>query len=71
MGQKHSLFDLWRGEVHVLGTWTVGFDLRRQSCGPCKTNPMNEMTLGWPVLTFACLAYGSQLSLFARALGSE
>lgn len=46
IGQKNVFFDLKCGDVHILGTWTVGFDLRGQFCGLCKTKPMNEMALG-------------------------
>lgn len=70
IGQKNLFFNLEYGEVHVLETWTVGLDLRRQFWRLCKAKPMNEMTLGYQILTFACLAYGLQLSLFKRSLGS-
>lgn len=45
--QKNLFFNLKCGEVYVPGTWTVGFDLRRQFCRLCKTKPMNQMTLGY------------------------
>lgn len=61
---------MWRD---LRGTSDSGFWflLRRQFCRQCKAKPVNEMTPGYWILTFSCLAYGLQLSLFERTLGAE
>lgn len=49
------ILDAEKSENWEFGWWVLIL-LRRRFCSQCKAKPMNEMTLGYVVLTFACLA---------------
>jgi len=53
IGQEHLFFNL--NENWEFGGWVLIL-LRRRFCNLCKAKPMKEITLGYLVLTFACLA---------------
>lgn len=64
-GQENLFFNFKSGDVQGLGAWAVSSDSFKEAIPQTvQSNPMNEMTLNHPVLTFAYLAYGLRLSLF-------